>query len=101
MLSVSLGVQFAIMGLDPPGEIGVAWGWIVCSIVSIPMGLAGLLVSLGSGGESGLVQGLLWYGHRAKPCEDQGYRPAYTALVLLGAASGVYATYAFFTWVAR
>lgn len=100
-LFVSLGIQFAIMGLNPPGDTGIAWGWIICAILFVPMGLVGLLVSLGRDSQSGAVQGLLWYGHRARPYDDDQYRAAYTLLVLLGAAAGVYAAFTLFARVAR
>lgn len=41
-LFLSLGFQFADMGMNPPGDGGTAWGWIVCAAVFVPMGLAPL-----------------------------------------------------------
>ena len=39
-LFLSLGYQFADMGLNPPGGGGAAWGWIVCAVLFFLMGLA-------------------------------------------------------------
>ena len=45
-LFLSLGWNFLEFGLDPPGEGGVAWGWLVCALVFFVMGVGPLLVAL-------------------------------------------------------
>lgn len=42
-LFLSLGWNFAEFGIHPPGGDGLAWGWIICAICFIPMGLIPLL----------------------------------------------------------
>lgn len=37
-LFLSLGWNFAEFGLDPPGESGLAWGWLVCAVTFGLMG---------------------------------------------------------------
>jgi len=37
-LFLSLGWNFLEFGLDPPGEEGLVWGWLVCGVVFLPMG---------------------------------------------------------------
>jgi len=95
-LFISLGCQFGLMALDPPGQESIAWGWMVCAILFVPMGLAGLLVRPGGRARSGAVHGLLWYGERPRPCDDNSYRAAYTLLVVAGAVAGLAAALASF-----
>jgi Short C-terminal domain len=45
-LFLSLGWNFLEYGLDPPGESGLAWGWLVCAIVFGLMGGLPLVVTL-------------------------------------------------------
>ncbi len=93
-LFVSLGYQFAVGGLNPPGDSGTAWGWILCAVVFVPMGLAPFwlawrdnpaLLRAARRGPSGA----------ARPYEDSRYRAAYTACAVSGAAAGI----AFAVWV--
>ena len=37
-LFLSLGWNFLDFGLHPPGEDGLAWGWLVCAVVFLLMG---------------------------------------------------------------
>lgn len=39
----ALGWNFLYMGLDPPQQVGSAWGWIVSGVVFWAMALAGLI----------------------------------------------------------
>jgi len=99
-LFISLGVQFGSMALHPPGGDGIAWGWMICAIVFIPMGVAGGLAS------RGLINAVDWpiaYGwprQRARPYEDARYRIAYAMAVLCGAALGIWGAVALFARLA-
>ncbi|MGH2725122.1 MAG: hypothetical protein ACRDI0_12875 [Actinomycetota bacterium] len=37
-LFLSLGWNFLEFGIDPPGDGGLAWGWLVCAVVFAAMG---------------------------------------------------------------
>jgi hypothetical protein len=41
-LFLSLGWNFLEFGLNPPGEGGLAWGWLICAVVFVVMGAAPL-----------------------------------------------------------
>lgn len=45
-LFLSLGWNFLEFGLDPPGDAGLAWGWLICAVVFFVMGAGPLLVAL-------------------------------------------------------
>jgi hypothetical protein len=93
-LFVSLGVQFGIMGLNPPGGRGLAWGWILCAIVFIPMGLGPLFgYGIGLGGVSLAAPG-------PRPCDDRLYKAFYLACVIAGALGGAIVGWALFTALA-
>lgn len=42
-LFVSLGWNFLEFGFSPPTGQGMAWGWVICGFIFIPMGLLPLL----------------------------------------------------------
>ncbi|MDZ4168338.1 MAG: hypothetical protein U1E26_01600 [Coriobacteriia bacterium] len=95
-LFVSLGYQFAVMGLSPPGDGGVAWGWIICAVVFVPMGLAPILLALR--GEAVLRPVPVTTGWR--PYHDAGYRATYWACVIAGAIVGLVGAWMLFAAVA-
>jgi hypothetical protein len=43
-LFTSLGWNFMEFGFSPPGGQGLSWGWIICGVVFIPMGLIPLWI---------------------------------------------------------
>jgi len=45
-LFLSLGYNFLTFGLDPPGDAGVEWGWMMCAVVFALMGGVPLLLAL-------------------------------------------------------
>jgi hypothetical protein len=93
-LFLSLGAQFAIMGLNPPGGAGIAWGWILCAVVFIPMGLAPLF------GFGNLLAAEPWAAPTPKPCDDPAYREVYLACVVVGGLAGVIAGVVLFSALA-
>ncbi|MBN1267457.1 MAG: hypothetical protein JXA25_18335 [Anaerolineales bacterium] len=86
-LFISLGVQFGIMGFSPPGGGGIAWGWVLCAVVFIPMGLIPVINLLR--GEDLFGGGMMWRPQVQQPFKDLLYRKVYTVCVLIGAAAGV------------
>ncbi len=101
-LFVSLGWNFLEFGFRPPsGGGGVAWGWLVCGFLFIPMGLLPLLAAR-SGVKRRLVEALRNQGRKVPVALDAGRRfsawPA--ALQLLAAAAGVLGGWRLFAAVA-
>lgn len=98
-LFVSLGVQFAIMGFNPPQTDGWAWGWIVCAVVFIPMGLMPLPALLR---RRPLFLSMLGspYDRTPRPYQYPSYKLAYRACVTAGIAGGVAVAFALFGVVA-
>ncbi|MPZ69001.1 MAG: hypothetical protein GEU71_05675 [Actinobacteria bacterium] len=45
-LFVSLGWNFIDFGIDPPGDMGLVWGWLICGALFMLMGAGPLLVVL-------------------------------------------------------
>jgi len=90
-LFLSLGFQFADMGMNPPGDGGTAWGWIICAAVFVPMGLAPLVAI-----PAGLIQRRRlrsrypWLVSAAEPRQqaDRAGRAVYAFCVAIGAISG-------------
>lgn len=56
-LFISLGWNFLQYGIDPPGpESGPIWGWLICAVVFIAMGVVPLVIGIAvirSGGTPG------------------------------------------------
>lgn len=48
-LFIALGMNFLVYGLDPPDPAtGIAWGWLICAAIFLPMGgipLAGMILN--------------------------------------------------------
>jgi hypothetical protein len=88
-LFISLGYQFAVMGLNPPWGEGLAWGWLVCAILFVPMGVLGSLFMLGTATGRQAALGTRWPYARVTPSDDATYRRAYTLCVVAGAALGI------------
>jgi len=87
-LFVSLGIQFALMGLNPPWGEGLAWGWVLCAVVFIPMGLYPVIQLLR--GEDMLALSTSWRPPVERPYErDPLYRKVFSFCVLAGAAGGM------------
>ena len=42
---LSLGYNFLEFGLRPPGGVGLAWAWIACGVLFVPMGAFPLYVA--------------------------------------------------------
>lgn len=49
-LFLSLGWNFVEFSINPPEGGGIAWGWIICAVLFVVMGLAPLLLIGGGGG---------------------------------------------------
>jgi hypothetical protein len=87
-LFTSLGVQFAIFGFHPPAGAGVkiAWGWVICAVVFLPMGLLPVLGAIGMGNPAAGSTA----SSGSRPAETSpAYKAAYTACVIAGAAAGI------------
>lgn len=96
-LFISLGWQFAYFGWNPPGG-GVAWGWLLCAVVFIPMGVAPLPAFFRGRGMFGLGAG--WVAPRDDTDGDRGFRVAYAIAVALGAVAGVVGGWMLFVAIA-
>ncbi len=44
-LFISLGWNFLDFGIDPPGDMGLVWGWLICGVVFMLMGAGPLLIA--------------------------------------------------------
>jgi len=95
-LFVSLGVQFAIMGLNPPGPGGPAWGWIICAVVFIPMGLTALPAVVRGRELFGMPRMSTLWGSTPPPYGNPRYKQAYIASVIAGIVGGVAAAFILF-----
>lgn len=98
-LFLSLGWQFLVMGLNPPGGAGLAWGWLLCALVFIPMGLLPL-PGLLQGSEMFGLGRAAWIDPDPRPYDNPHYRAAFLACVLVGALLGVAAGLVLFRAVA-
>ncbi len=90
-LFLSLGFQFADMGMNPPGDGGTAWGWIVCAAVFVPMGLAPLVaIPAGLIRRRRLRSRYPWLVSAEEPRlqADSAGRAVYAFCVAIGAISG-------------
>jgi hypothetical protein len=87
-LFTSLGVQFALFGFHPPAGAGVkvVWGWVICAVFFLPMGLLPLLGAAGMGNPVDVSSKSSGF-RPAK--EDRAYRIAYAMAVVIGAAAGI------------
>lgn len=45
-LFISLGWNFLEFGIDPPGDFGLVWGWLICAVLFFIMGTAPLFFVL-------------------------------------------------------
>jgi hypothetical protein len=98
-LFLSLGCQFAIMGLNPP-EGGLAWGWILCALAFIPMGIVPIPNMLKGYDMFGMPSTMPWQAGVARPCDDPLYKRLYAVCVVVGAAVGVGAGIVLFNAIA-
>lgn len=90
-LFLSLGFQFADMGMNPPGDGGTAWGWIVCAALFVPMGLAPLVaVPAGRIRRRRLYSRYQWLVSSSEPRvhADRAGSVVFTFCVAIGAISG-------------
>ena len=46
-LFLSLGYNFFEFGINPPGDVGLAWSWLFCGVVFALMGGVPLLIAIG------------------------------------------------------
>ena len=46
-LFLSLGWNFFEFGIDPPGDVGLAWSWLICGVLFVLMGGVPLVIAAG------------------------------------------------------
>jgi len=93
-LFLSLGWNFLEYGLDPP-TAGIAWGWLVCAAVFIPMGAAPLWWMVRDA-VTRSHEGASTYTMLSITAEDASHTPRWLALYTVGAVAGIgLATWAF------
>jgi hypothetical protein len=98
-LFIWAGVTFLQYGIDPPGDGGVAWGWLVCALVFLPMGVLPVVL-LFPDSKANLLHVDLLPSSRMRPEATRGLRRAYYVVHVVAIAGGVAAGWALFHAIA-